>query len=1141
VKHSRDDLTLTDLRYDRATASGIDPARDPQVSQLLAVYRSMLVARAVDSVEVEMTSGGEAFFHVSGWGHEGSAILNQSLIPQDWLHLHYRDKALMLARGIPPAMFFHSSLCNALSHSAGRQMSAHLSDPARRILSTVGPVGNNALQAVGVASAIKLDPEHPIVVCSMGDGTTQQGEVLEAIAEAVRSELPVLFWIEDNAYAISTKTRSRTFYSLPQWCGGAEHFYGLPIHRLNGRDILSCSEDVQSIVEGIRRTRRPSIAVFEVDRLSDHTNSDDERVYRPREEIERVRRRSDPIRVLTEWLAENGVSRLELDAMAEEVSAEVRHAADLARHAPDPLRSLDAKKPLPTFLSLAGSEYRGESDKPGITMLEAIRDVLRLRMAADPRISLYGQDIEDPKGDVFGVTQGLTLAFPGRVNNSPLSESTIVGLSIGQALAGARPVALIQFADFLPLAFNQIVSELGSIYWRTAGGWDSPVIIMAPCGGYRPGLGPFHAQTLESVMAHVPGVDVVMPSDAADAAGLLNAAFESGRPTIFLYPKSCLNDRNAMTSADVERHLVPLGKSRWLSRGEDLTIVTWGSTVRLCQRVVAHLNDVEIGVDLIDLRSISPWDQETVCESSRRTGKVIVVHEDNLTCGFGAEVIATVAERAGRHVLCRRIARPDTYVPCNFANQLEVLPSARRILEAAADLLRLEMSWEVPARQPTDLFAVEANGASPADQTVTVIAWLVSPGDEVRAGQRIAEVESDKSVLDLASPVEGKVDSIVIEEGEPVGIGTVLALIDVRQQVVVRRTPIREEPGVPRLRKRSIPSQSSRGAAAGAEESTTDEVGMSQAYCATGTRDFRNSDIIQLFPRRTVEEVSRRFGIDRRHRLAADESVLTIAVRAGRDALEHERLSIDDIDLIVCSTNTPIFTVPSLACLILHSLSSGRERGETAAYDLTAACTGYLYGLSAGHDFLRSRPSGRVMIVTAEAMSHITDPTDYFTTTHFSDAASATILHGRDLASGPWARLRRPVIGARGEKGDALRVELQGQRRVVMDGKTALTEAVPRMVEALCRACDEAGIRPADLDLLVPHQGSHTMINGLRTRLNLPEEKVFNNLKVHGNTSSSSIPLCLSELAERENVAGRIGLSAFGGGFTFGAAIIVKE
>ena len=239
VRNIRNETTLIGCSMRAASeGSGVPSAVGQGQSRLLSLYRTMVVARQLDDLEAKMTSGGEAFFHVSCSGHEGSAILDFSLIPEDWLHLHYRDKALMLARGVPPVMFFHSLLCNAASHSAGRQMSAHISDPARRILSTVGPVGNNALQAVGVASAIKAERSRPIVVCSIGDGTTQQGEVLEAIGEAVRSELPVLFWIEDNAYAISTRTRYKTFYSLPRWCGKAETFCGLPIHRLDGRDIL---------------------------------------------------------------------------------------------------------------------------------------------------------------------------------------------------------------------------------------------------------------------------------------------------------------------------------------------------------------------------------------------------------------------------------------------------------------------------------------------------------------------------------------------------------------------------------------------------------------------------------------------------------------------------------------------------------------------------------------------------------------------------------------------------------------------------------------------------------------------------------------------------------------------------------------
>ena len=289
-------MTLTDPRCGRAAAgSGMATARDPELSQLLGLYRIMLVARHVDEVEAEMTSGGEAFFHVSGSGHEGSAVLNLSLIPEDWLHLHYRDKALMLARGIPPVMFFHSLLCNAASHSAGRQMSAHMSDPDRRILSTVGPVGNNALQAVGVASVDQT--RRDATRSSSARWATGPPSRVRSWRRSPRRSVPNCPSSSGSRtmpMRFPPRPDRKTFYSLPQWCGEAERFYGLPIHRLNGRDDHSCWGQVESIVEQMRRTRRPGIAVFEVDRLSDHTNSDDERVYRPREEIDRVRRQERP-------------------------------------------------------------------------------------------------------------------------------------------------------------------------------------------------------------------------------------------------------------------------------------------------------------------------------------------------------------------------------------------------------------------------------------------------------------------------------------------------------------------------------------------------------------------------------------------------------------------------------------------------------------------------------------------------------------------------------------------------------------------------------------------------------------------------------------------------------------------------------
>jgi 2-oxoisovalerate dehydrogenase E1 component len=296
-------------------------------------------------------------------------------------------------------------------------------------------------------------------------------------------------------------------------------------------------------------------------------------------------------------------------------------------------------------------------------MRDAIRDVLREHLRRDPRVFVYGEDIEDPKGDVFGVTRGLSTEFPLRVCNSPLSESTIVGTCIGRALAGQRPVAMIQFADFLPLAYNQIVNELATIFWRTDGGWNAPVIILAPCGAYRAGLGPNHAQTFDGAMVHTPGLDVLMPSTAADAAGLLHAAFKSERPTLLFYPKALLNDPARATTGDVGQHFVPLGVARRIRTGRDITFVGWGNTLGLCQTAAATLETAGVESEVIDLRSLSPWDERTVLASVEKTARMIVVHEDNHTCGLGGEIMATVAERPASPSPCGASLEPTHISP----------------------------------------------------------------------------------------------------------------------------------------------------------------------------------------------------------------------------------------------------------------------------------------------------------------------------------------------------------------------------------------------------------------------------------------------------------------------------------------------
>lgn len=1098
----------------------------------LRTYRAMLLARRIDEAEAQLVSNRQAFFHVSGAGHEATAVLGDLLTPDDWLHLHYRDKALMLARGIPPVMFFHSLLCNAESHSAGRQMSAHMSDPERRVLSLVGPVGNNALQAVGVAAEVRGEVGRPIVLCSVGDGTSQQGEFLEAVAEAIREELPVLFLVEDNAYAISTETLNRTWYSLPG--RQAEEFYGVPIGRIDGRRPELCREPLQRRISELRLRRGPALVVMSVDRLSSHTNADDAHVYRSRGELGRIREEGDPLSNFRRHLLEGGVPSERLEALEQQTLAAVDDARQLALSgtAPNPSATLPANR-------VERSESRGEGE-PVSTMSQAIRDVLADHLRRDPRVSVFGQDIEDPKGDVFGLTKGLSTEFPQRVVNSPLSESTIVGKAIGRALAGGRPVACIQFADFIPLAFNQIISELGSMSWRTDGAWTCPVVIMAPCGGYRPGLGPFHAQTMESLLSHVPGIQVVMPSDATDAAGLLNAAFESGDPTVFLYPKVCLNDRERTAPSNVADQFVPFGRSRHLCRGDDLTLVTYGATTHQCVEAAQALQLHGVGVDLIDLRSIKPWDTAAVIESVKRTGRLVVVHEDNRPCSVASEVVATVTEAVRAPIEVRRVTREDSYVPCDFASQLHVLPSFKRVLETAGELLGIEVAWRSGRRTTGSVVEIEAQGGSPADQAVTLIEWRVQPGESIRHGQVIAELEADKAVVEYSSPYEATVEELLVEPGVEVPVGTPILRLRLDDPAQVRKVVIREEPGEPLLTPKSAFPAPVRRAV------SPSTVFVSRPACVEGERVVTNDELAAGFVDRTAEDIYRLTGIRLRPWVGYGQDPLSLAKEACELALHQESLTIKDIDALVVSTTTPLGVTPSMACMLLGELSDGDHL--IPAHDVSAACTGYLYALAAGYDFMQGRPEARVLVVTTEVLSPLLDPTDFDTAILFGDAASATVVASSGLKA-PLGHLHRPILFSKPDAKGALRVGFTNGRTgcpsdgrphpallVEMDyGKRVFGQAVRSMDYALGCACQTAGYRPDDLSVVVPHQANGRIIDAVSAKLG-DDCKVVNAIAETGNTSSSSIPLALMSVAASD--LSTIGLCAFGGGFTYGAAII---
>jgi 2-oxoisovalerate dehydrogenase E1 component len=1122
--------------------------------RLKKLYGYMLAARELDRLEDGFTKRGEAFFHVSGAGHEGTVVLADILGEQDWLHCHYRDKALMLARGVSVEMFFHSLFCKDASHSRGRQMSAHISAPELKVLSLVGPVGNNALPSAGIAAEVKDRKDNPVVLCALGDGMTQEGEVLESIAHAVREELPVLYFIEDNIYAISTQTRGKTFFSTPD--GEAESFYGMKIHRIDGCDLTAAHSRLSEIVDAMRRDRRPAIVIFQVDRLTNHTNADDQSVYRSADDISRVREARDPISHAKSLLAGMGVSEAELGELEERIHREVREAAESSRRSAEPAAVHTAKRPLSAEY-LARKEYRGKAGK--VTMLEAIREAFRLKLGEDERVSLFGEDLEDPKGDVFGITKGLSKSYPGRVQNSPLSESTIAGVSVGRALAGGRPVGFIQFADFLPIAYNQIFSEMGSMYWRTDGGWEAPVILMITSGGYKPGLGPFHASSLEALGVHTPGVDVVMPSTAGDAAGLLNASFASGRPTMFYYPKNCLNNREQATSDDIADHFVPVGKARIVSEGRDITLLGYGNTMDLIYQSADALRSVGVEAEVIDLRSLSPWDENAVIASVRKTGKIIIAHEDNKSAGFGAEILAVLSEALPGGFDARRVVRGDTYVPCNFGNQLEVLPSYQKILETAVELLGGGIEWDKPLGTEEGSFLIEAIGSSPSDEMVTVIEYLVKPGDQLTEGQIIASVEADKAVTEIASPMSGTVDSYIAEEGDEVAVGKPLIKI-LTDSSAVPKPPTREEPGTPKITFgfRRSPDSGGRdtasstpaladGASGSGSEPSAVMVGISAVHGVSGRRVVSNEEISQMCPTWSPEDIVKRTGISSRHWADDTQDLRGMAAEAAIALLKDSGLGAADLGAIICSTGTADEMTPSLACRVLDAISPADDEVEIHAVDISAACSGYIYGLQQAYDFLQGDPEKKpVLLITAELLSRRVDTADPDTAPIFGDAATATLIvaEGR----GPEARLKihRPLTLASPDRERKLTVPLAegsvGEERIFMDGPAIYQKAVRAMMKSLDLAAKRAGFEADKLDLIVPHQANQRIINAVRQRMKLDKERVYSMIEQYGNTSSSTIPLCLERLlAERDGEGAgpaTYGLTAFGGGFTYAGAVL---
>ena len=645
------------------------------------------------------------------------------------------------------------------------------------------------------------------------------------------------------------------------------------------------------------------------------------------------------------------------------------------------------------------------------------------------------------------------------------------------------------------------------------------------------------AQSFESLIAHTPGVDVFMPSTAADAAGLLNAAFASGRPTLFFYPKAVLNSAQTTTSPDVHRHFVPIGKAHIVRSGRDITLVGWGNTVAFCLKSAEALEEVGIQAEVLDLRSLSPWDESAILRSVEKTGRLVVVHEDNSTCGMGAEVLATVAEKARVHVRSKRVTRPDTYVPCNFSNQLEILPSFRRTLAAAAELLNLELTWEEPPQSIDYLFIVEAIGSGASDESVQILKLHARVGNSVQIGQVLAEVEASKSSFEMVSPVEGVIDMVLVVEGGTVDVGKPFLMIRTHSGSNYRKPITREPACKPQLRRRlHDPASLLHNEFVNGFHRRAVAVGIAAVAAVTGSRVVTNEELLKYHPGRSSADLIRRTGIESRRWVDESENVLSLAVRACKSVL-NKRLGLPDVDMIVTCTISPETISPSLACRVLAELTLETPI-NIPAYDINAACSGYLYALQIAYDFLQSKPRGRVLVVTSEVMSRRLNQRDFNTAFLFGDAASATLVVGESHIEEAVMRLHPPELSAKGDACEALLVPLTtDQGYIAMKGTQVYSEAIRSMLIMLTKACERVGISVDQLAQVIPHQANQRILDALSQRIRPP---VYSNIRLLGNTSSTSIPLALIDVLPRMRWKEYLGLCAFGGGFTFGGCVLER-
>ena len=655
--------------------------------QLKGIYQKMGLSRRLDEKMLILLKQGKSYFHIGASGHEAAQLAAATAMRpgEDWAFPYYRDAALCIGLGMTSREQLLCFLAKADDpNSGGRQMPQHYGHKGLRIVSQSSPTGTQFLQAVGCAMARKMEKTKDVVYVSSGEGTTSQGDFHEALNWASNAKAPVIFHVQDNDYAISTHKSLQSADSVYAMAAG---YKNLSRYDVNGTDFFETNLAFKQAIDRARKGKGPSLIVSNVVRLLPHSSSDDQRKYRSEDDLAEDRKR-DPLIVLeAQCVKEKFITAKEFEKIRQDIQVQVDADTQWADAQDHPDVDTALNHIYSDDITLSEPDFNAKTDK--IVIVDAINHALKEEMAHNEKMIIYGQDIADPKGGVFTATKGLSDMFGSqRVFNSPLAESSIVGTAIGMAVTGYKPVVEIQFGDYIWTAMMHIRNELSTMRYRSNNDWTCPVVIRVPVGGYIHGS-LCHSQSIDGFFIHIPGIYLAYPSNAADAKGLLKMACRMNDPVIFMEHKGLYRQGYAATEEPGEDYVLPFGKARIVSEGDEISIITWGAMVQKSIEGVKSLELPEGTVEIIDLRTLNPLDLDTIEASLEKTGKALVVYEDNLTNGPGAEISALIVDKYFELLdgPVRRVATKDSPVPYNWFLEEKVLPQTSDVADAIKELL----------------------------------------------------------------------------------------------------------------------------------------------------------------------------------------------------------------------------------------------------------------------------------------------------------------------------------------------------------------------------------------------------------------------------------------------------------------------